>query len=432
MPKTIINHPDTLKILKYYQQVRQNSEDICQPLKIEDYVVQSMPDASPIKWHLGHTTWFFEAFILIPHLPNYQAFHPKFDYIFNSYYEIGERVASSQRGTLSRPTVEEVYEYRGYVDNAIKTLIARSRSGDEDSSLLNSEIEALITLGLNHEQQHQEFLLTNIKHIFANNPLRPVYNPDLPTSDETTLNPLQWLDYPAGLYSIGYEGEEFSFDNEIPRHQVYLQEYLLASRLVTNGEYLEFIEAGGYQNPDYWLSEGWKIARAQNWQTPLYWEKIDGAWWIMTLGGLRPLNKSEPVCHVSFYEADAYSRFRGKRLPTEAEWENAANNIPVAGNLLENGVLQPTPAKDSNKLQQMFGDVWEWTQSSHHPYPGYRPVEGLVGEYNSKLMCNRLVLRGGSCVTPQSHIRPSYRNFYPPETRWQFSGIRLAQDNILH
>ena len=418
MLKTIVNHVNTSELLNYYQQVRQKSEDICQPLEIEDYVVQSMPDASPIKWHLGHTTWFYEAFILVPHLPNYQVFHPKFDYIFNSYYELGERVASSQRGTLSRPTVEEVYKYREYVDNAIQTLTAQS--------LPNLEIEALITLGLNHEQQHQEFLLTNIKHIFANNPLRPVYNPDLPTSDET-LDPLQWLNYPAGLYSIGYDGEEFSFDNEIPRHQVYLQEYLLASRLVTNEEYLEFIEAGGYQNPDYWLSEGWKIARVQNWQTPLYWEKIDGAWWIMTLGGLRRLNKSEPVCHVSFYEADAYSRFRGKRLPTEAEWENATNNIPVTGNLLEKGFLQPTPAANSNKLQQMFGDVWQWTQSSHHPYPGYRPVVGVVGEYNSKLMCNRLVLRGGSCVTPQSHIRPSYRNFYSPETRWQFSGIRLAQ-----
>ena len=418
MLKTIVNHVQTSELLNYYQQVRQLSEDICQPLEIEDYVVQSMPDASPIKWHLGHTTWFYEAFILVPHLPNYQVFHPKFDYIFNSYYELGERVASSQRGTLSRPTVEEVYKYREYVDNAIQTLTAQS--------LPNLEIEALITLGLNHEQQHQEFLLTNIKHIFANNPLRPVYNPDLPTSDEI-LDPLQWLNYPAGLYSIGYDGEGFAFDNEIPRHQVYLQEYLLASRLVTNGEYLEFIEAGGYQNPDYWLSEGWKIARVQNWQTPLYWEKIDGAWWIMTLGGLRRLNKSEPVCHVSFYEADAYSRFCGKRLPTEAEWENATNSIPVTGNLLEKGFLQPTPAANSNKLQQMFGDVWQWTQSSHHPYPGYRPVVGVVGEYNSKLMCNRLVLRGGSCVTPQSHIRPSYRNFYSPETRWQFSGIRLAQ-----
>ena len=424
MSKTIVNPVKTPELLNYYQQVRQTSEDICQPLEIEDYVVQSMPDASPIKWHLGHTAWFFEAFILVPHLPNYKIFHPKFDYIFNSYYEIGERVASSQRGTLSRPTVREVYRYREYVDDAIKTLIIQSSE--------NSEIEALIILGLNHEQQHQEFLLTNIKHIFANNPLRPVYNSDLPTSDETTLNPLQWLDYPAGLYSIGYDGDEFSFDNEIPRHKVYLQDYLLASRLVTNGEYLEFIEAGGYQNPDHWLSEGWKIARAQNWQTPLYWEKIDGAWWIMTLGGLRPLNKSEPVCHVSFYEADAYSRFRGKRLPTEAEWENAASNLPVTGNLLEKGLLQPTPAANNSKLQQMFGDVWEWTQSSHHPYPGYRPVEGLVGEYNSKLMCNRLVLRGGSCVTPQSHIRPSYRNFYPPETRWQFSGIRLAQDVIAY
>ncbi|MEQ9548562.1 MAG: ergothioneine biosynthesis protein EgtB [Coleofasciculus sp. G3-WIS-01] len=404
----------------YYQQIRQLSEQICQPLEIEDYVVQSMPDASPIKWHLAHTAWFFEAFILVPHLKGYRIFHPKYDYLLNSYYEsLGERVPAAQRGTLSRPTVAEVYRYRAYVDEAIQSLIAANPG--------NSELEALIILGLNHEQQHQEFLLTNIKHIFGNNPLRPVYNPNLPIPPApSVVKPLDWLNYPAQLYEIGHNDEGFAFDNEQPRHQVYLQAYQLASRLITNGEYLEFIQASGYNNPDYWLSEGWTAARSQQWQAPLYWEQIDGDWWLITLGGMRRLNENEPVCHLSFYEADAYARWAGKRLPTEAEWETATANVPVGGNLLETGLLHPTPATGSDSPQQLFGDVWEWTTSTHQPYPGYRLEAGIIGEYNGKLMCNRLVLRGGSCVTSLSHIRPTYRNFSPPATRWQFTGIRLA------
>ncbi|NEQ80285.1 MAG: ergothioneine biosynthesis protein EgtB [Moorea sp. SIO2I5] len=421
----LITIPDSqtskeLSLSAYYQQVRQLSEQICQPLEIEDYVVQSMPDASPLKWHLAHTAWFFETFILVPYFQRYSVFHPKYDYLLNSYYEsLGERVAAAQRGTLSRPTVAEVYRYRTYVDEAMQSFIVEN--------LGNSELESLIIIALHHEQQHQEFLFTNIKHIFGNNPLRPVYKPDLPTPNPASVGKqLDWLDYPAQLYEIGHDGEGFAFDNEQPRHRVYLQDYQLASRLVTNGEYLEFIQAGGYNNPDYWLSEGWKTARYQNWQAPLYWEQIDGDWWLMTLGGMRPLNENEPVCHVSFYEADAYARWAGKRLPTEAEWEIATTNIPVEGNLLESGMLHPAPATENTQPDQLFGDVWEWTNSTHQPYPGYRLEAGIVGEYNGKLMCNRLVLRGGSCVTPLSHIRPTYRNFYPPSTRWQFTGIRLA------
>jgi len=412
--------PKDLSLSTYYQQIRQLTEQICQPLEIEDYVVQSMPDASPLKWHLAHTAWFFEAFILIPHFPGYRVFHPKYDYILNSYYEsLGERVPASQRGTLSRPTVAEIYRYRAYVDEAMQSLITEN--------LGNSELESLVILGINHEQQHQEFIFTNIKHIFGNNPLHPIYKSDLPTPNLTSIaKQLNWLEYPAQLYEIGHDGAGFAFDNEQPRHQVYLQDYQLASRLVTNGEYLEFIQAGGYHNPDYWLSEGWQTACSQKWQAPLYWEQVDGDWWLMTLGGMRRLNENEPVCHVSFYEADAYARWAGKRLPTEAEWEIAAANVPVAGNLLETGMLHPTPATGNTQPDQLFGDVWEWTNSTHQPYPGYRLEAGIVGEYNGKLMCNRLVLRGGSCVTPLSHIRPTYRNFYPPSTRWQFTGIRLA------
>ncbi len=407
----------------YYQQVRQLSERTCQPLEIEDYVVQSMPEASPLKWHLAHTAWFFETFVLVPHLKGYSVFHPKYDYLLNSYYEsVGDRTPAAQRGTLSRPTVAETYRYRAYVDDAMQSLIGEAAD--------DPEIKSLIVLGLNHEQQHQEFLFTNIKHIFGSNPLRPTYSADLPTpasaADATAGKPLKWLDYAAQLYEIGYDGDGFAFDNELPRHPVYLREYKLASRLVTNGEYLEFVQAGGYSNADHWLSEGWSTARSSGWQAPLYWEQIDGDWWTMTLGGMRRLAEDEPLCHVSFYEADAYARWCGKRLPTEAELETAAAGVPLSGNFLDSGLLQPAPAHGDSPPAQLFGDVWEWTNSTHQPYPGYRLESGVLGEYNGKLMCNRLVLRGGSCVTPQSHIRPTYRNFYPPATRWQFTGVRLA------
>jgi ergothioneine biosynthesis protein EgtB len=401
-------------ISQRYQQVRQQSVHICQPLAIEDYVIQSIADVSPPKWHLAHTTWFFETFLLIPNLSHYQVFHPKFNYLFNSYYEsIGERYPRPHRGILSRPTVEEVYCYRAYVDQAMQEVLS------------DPTLESLLILGLHHEQQHQELLVTDIKHILASNPLKPVYQTKKESNSPSHVEK-RWLDYPGGIFHIGYQGSEFCFDNELPLHQVYLQDYWLAPQLVTNGEYLEFIEAGGYTKPEYWLSEGWGILQSQQWNAPLYWEKMDGSWWIMTLHGLCPLIENEPVCHVSYFEADAFARWAGKRLPTEAEWEVAAGSVPLQGNLLEQGYFHPMPASGSTRPDQLYGDVWEWTQSAYLPYPGFEPASGAVGEYNGKFMCNQMVLRGGSCATPASHLRPSYRNFFPPAARWQFTGIRLA------
>jgi ergothioneine biosynthesis protein EgtB len=418
-------------LLNSYRQVRQFSEQLCQPLATEDYIIQSMPDVSPPKWHLAHTTWFFETFLLLPYLKNYQVFHPKFGYLFNSYYEaVGDRYPRPQRGLLSRPTVEEVYQYRHYVDRAMDELLK--------AISVDGELESLITLGLHHEQQHQELLLTDLKYNFAINPLRPAYqcrdaidvkvrHPHLISISAGSCNRQEnWLNYPGGLYEIGFQGAEFAFDNESPRHKVYLQNYRLASKLVTNGEYIEFIEAGGYNKPEYWLAEGWTTIQTENWQAPLYWEKIDGEWWMMTLAGMRVVDENEPVCHVSLYEADAYASFRGKRLPTEAEWEVVASQQAIAGNFVETGRLHPVAAGEANS-NQMFGDVWEWTQSAYLPYPGFQTATGAVGEYNGKFMCNQMVLRGGSCVTSQNHIRSTYRNFFPASARWQFSGIRLAQ-----
>ncbi|GAB4243324.1 MAG: ergothioneine biosynthesis protein EgtB [Elainellaceae cyanobacterium] len=421
----------TLSLSDRYRQVRQLSEQICQPLQIEDYVIQTMPDVSPPKWHLAHTTWFFETFLLIPHLKEYCVFHPQYGYLFNSYYEaVGERHPRPQRGLLSRPTVAEVYRYRAYVDQAMQQLISEQTG--------NPEFESLLALGLHHEQQHQELLFTDLKHILACNPLRPAYQSDRTaslgqsTQSQAASKTETWLDYPGGLHAIGYGGENssfdnFAFDNEGPVHQVYLQDYYLAARLVTNGEYLEFMQSGGYQNPEYWLSEGWATIRTQGWEAPLYWEQIDGNWWIMTLAGMQPLNEDEPVCHVSLFEADAFAHWAGKRLPTEAEWEVAAVQVPIRGNFQDQGVFHPMPAAGLSRPDQLFGDVWEWTQSAYLPYPGFKTAAGAIGEYNGKFMCNQTVLRGGSCVTSANHIRATYRNFFPPSSRWQFSGIRLAQ-----
>jgi ergothioneine biosynthesis protein EgtB len=423
------NPPTLLALAEQYRQVRHLSERLCLPLQIEDYGVQSMPDVSPPKWHLAHTTWFFETFLLQPHLPGYEVFHPQYGFLFNSYYEaIGARHPRPQRGLLTRPTVAEVYQYRAHVDEAMTTLLQQG-----GSTTIPPERVDLIILGLHHEQQHQELLLTDLKHIFSCNPLRPVYREDLSSvnSGRTAAQKMEWLDYAGGLYAMGHDDSTFAFDNELPRHQVYVEDFYLAGRLVTNGEYLEFMAAGGYQKPEYWLSEGWSTLQQAGWEAPLYWEQDEGDWWSFTLGGMRPIHVHEPVCHVSFFEADAFARWAGKRLPTEAEWEIAASLVPLQGNLLEQGFLHPTPAEGVTRPDQFFGDVWEWTQSSYLPYPGFRHAPGAVGEYNGKFMCNQMVLRGGSCVTPPHHIRATYRNFFPTAARWQFSGIRLAQDSLM-
>ncbi|MBD1916715.1 MULTISPECIES: ergothioneine biosynthesis protein EgtB [Cyanophyceae] len=413
-----LEKPDTIS---RYRAVRHLSEALCQPLEIEDYGVQAMADVSPPKWHLAHTTWFFETFLLRPYLESYPEFHPGYGYLFNSYYEaVGDRHPRAQRGLLSRPTVNEVYQYRAHVDEAMERLL-RDRAG-------HPAVAKLTTLGLHHEQQHQELLLTDLKYNLAINPLRPAYRQDVAVAQCACSTPLEFVEFSGGLYDIGHQATGFSFDNEGPTHPVYLQDFALANRLVTNGEYLEFMADKGYQTAAHWLAEGWAMVQSEGWQAPLYWEQRDGQWWIFTLGGLQPVNLMEPVCHLSYFEADAFAQWRGCRLPTEAEWEVAASGASIQGNLLAADHLHPQPASKSQKLQQLYGDVWEWTQSAYLPYPGFRPAPGAVGEYNGKFMCNQMVLRGGSCVTPHGHIRPSYRNFFPPSARWQFSGLRLARE----
>ncbi|WP_026610425.1 ergothioneine biosynthesis protein EgtB [Methylocaldum szegediense] len=415
---------DLTTLIGAYRAVRSDSETLCAPLAIEDYVVQAMPEVSPPKWHLAHTTWFFETFLLIPYLKSYRLFHERYGYLFNSYYEtVGAFFPRPQRGLLTRPTVDEIYRYRAHVDEAVTELLSAPPASQQD------EIAARLALGLNHEQQHQELLLTDIKYNFGINPLRPAYS-TVKHPKTRSAPALEWLDYDGGLKEIGHSGSGFAYDNETPRHKVYLRDYRLASRLVTNGEFLEFIEAGGYRRADLWLSDGWATLKQRGWQAPLYWEYIDGKWWLMTLSGMRPLDENEPVCHVSYYEADAYARFRGKRLPTEAEWECAAADCAIQGNFRESGRYHPVAISQpvEHRIAQMFGDVWEWTQSSYAPYPGFKPLAGAIGEYNGKFMCNQMVLRGGSCATPKSHIRATYRNFFYPPDRWQFTGIRLAED----
>jgi ergothioneine biosynthesis protein EgtB len=420
-------HSDSIRpleaIAERYQRVRRISEQICEPLATEDYVLQTMDDVSPPKWTLAHTSWFFETFLLKSFAAGYREFHPGFNYLFNSYYEaVGERHPRPRRGTLSRPTVEEVHRYRAYVDEAMVNLL---RSADAETP---ARIEPLVVLGLHHEQQHQELLLTDLKHILAENPLRPIYTKKAAASGPAPE--LSWFGYTGGVVETGFGGAGFSFDNERPRHKVYLEDFRLASRLVTNGEFLEFIAAGGYREPRYWLSEGWAAILAQRWECPLYWEHAGGGWWNMTLSGFRPVEENEPVCHVSYFEADAYARWRGKRLPSEAEWEVAASGLPIEGNLLDRQGFHPqAAARQDDAPAQMYGDVWEWTQSQYTAYPGFEPEAGAIGEYNGKFMCNQFVLRGGSCATPADHIRPTYRNFFPSHARWQFTGIRLAESS---
>ena len=410
-------------LLEPYRRVRTETERLCAPLAIEDYVIQAVPEVSPPKWHLAHTTWFFEQFLLLPLLPGYRAFHPQYGFLFNSYYEtIGSFFPRPQRGLLSRPTVADVYRYRAHVDAAMIDLLT-SRA-----QVQSSEVSSRTLLGLHHEQQHQELLLTDVKFNFALNPLRPIYR-RLDRSKTGVSPTVEWLRCWEGVKEIGFAGQGFAYDNETPRHRILLNGYRLAARPVTNGEFLAFIEDGGYRRPELWLADGWTTVKERGWQAPLYWERIDNVWWQFSLGGLWTLDDSEPVCHVSLYEADAYARWCGKRLPSEEEWETVAASQPIDGNFLESGLLHPAPRNASAEgPAQLFGDVWEWTQSPYRPYPGFRPLAGSLGEYNAKFMCNQLVLRGGSCATSITHIRPTYRNFFYPADRWQFTGIRLADD----
>ena len=406
-----------------FAQVRATSEAICAPLQTEDYVIQSMPDVSPPKWHLAHVTWFFEAFILKPYFAGYRTPNAAFDHLFNSYYEThGTPFPRPRRGLLSRPGVDEVYRFRAHVDQAMTELLAQPPAEHLD------EIIRRVELGLQHEQQHQELLLMDIKHILAQNPLHPIYRDDLQPPPSATPQRPRWHEHAGGVQHIGHAGGGFAFDCETPRHRQFVEDFQLAERPVSNTEYLAFITDGGYARPELWLSDGWDLIQQAGWHAPLYWLRADDAWLEMTLGGLRTLDAHAPVCHVSYYEADAYARWAGARLPSEAEWEVAAADQPLTGNFLESDHLQPVAASSSHDgPQQLFGDVWEWTASAYLPYPGFRPLPGSLGEYNGKFMSGQMVLRGGCCATPQSHLRITYRNFFQPAMRWQFAGLRLAR-----
>jgi ergothioneine biosynthesis protein EgtB len=407
-------------IVDRYQRVRTLSLWLCEQLEPEDFVVQSMPDVSPTKWHLAHVTWFFEKFVLVPHVESYQCLNEQYDYLFNSYYySVGDMHSRPRRGLLSRPTVKEIREYRAHVDEAILELLASAAS--------DAEIEQLVILGLNHEQQHQELMLTDIKHVFSCNPLRPAVNSSLTVFSGAEPGPYEFVTGPSGIREIGAAGDGFCFDNETPRHRELLHEHSIGTRLVTNGEYLEFIRDGGYSTSELWLSDGWATVIERGWDRPLYWS--DDLNSEFTLGGETGLDSHAPVTHLSYYEADAFARWAGARLPTEAEWEVAASELNVSGNFLEANYWHPVAA--GGGAPQFFGDVWEWTSSGYSPYPGFKPLAGSLGEYNGKFMCNQMTVRGGSCVTSSDHIRASYRSFFYPHQRWQFLGIRLARDSVV-
>ena len=397
-----------------FRAVRALSVDLCRTLAPEDMVVQSMPDASPAKWHLAHTTWFFETFILIPRAPDYRPIHPQYAYLFNSYYYgAGRMYPRPERGLLSRPTVADILAYREHVNEHMQRLLQR-HAGDP-------QLEFLVTLGLNHEQQHQELLLTDIKHLFSLNPLKPAWR-KLPAPTPRAAPALEFIARPEGLCQIGHAGVGFAFDNETPRHRVVLRAHALANRPVTTSEYREFIRAGGYTKPQLWLSDGWTTVQRESWARPLYWNADLTT--EFTLAGERELDPGAPICHVSYYEADAFARWAGARLPTEVEWEAFAAEHPVSGNFLDSGRFHPA----ASGTPHIYGDVWQWTASAYAPYPGFKPLAGTLGEYNGKFMANQLVLRGGSCATPAGHVRASYRNFFYPQQRWQFMGLRLARD----
>jgi ergothioneine biosynthesis protein EgtB len=431
-PVTPMNHPVQDQALvnpltreqalePLYLQIRKQTEKICAPLLPEDTVVQPIVDVSPPKWHLAHTSWFFETFLLLPHLPGYQVFHTGYHFLFNSYYNsLGSRVLRDQRGTLSRPPLAEIYAYRAHVDAHMAQLLAG----------LPADLMPLLELGLHHEQQHQELLVCDIKFILSTNPLLPQYQaPPAGIPAAAAAPPTRYLEVAEGFYRIGYQGPGFCFDNELPLHKVWLPAFSAADRLVTNQEYLAFVEDGGYSDFRHWLGEGFDLARQNNWEAPLYWLKQADTWYRFTLHGLQPLEMQAPVSHISFYEAAAYAQWAGKRLLTEQEWEALSQAYPPqAGHMLESAVYDPLPpAPDiSETCRQLLGDVWEWTHSAYLPYPGYAAAAGALGEYNGKFMINQMVLRGGSCATPASHVRTTYRNFFHPDKRWQFTGIRLA------
>ena len=407
-------------LLQRYQQVRNLSLSICEPLQPEDFVVQPIVDVSPPKWHLGHTTWFFETFVL-SHFPGYKVFNEDFGYLFNSYYEsVGKRVLRVNRGLMTRPGIDEVMAFRHFVDRQMEAFLT---SGLVDDSLL-----PVIVLGLQHEQQHQELLLYDIKYILGHNPLFPAYRKNEHSAGQGTPVNLCFLPVDEGIYKIGYDGKDFHFDNEEGVHKSYLHEFAIANRLVTNGEYLGFIEDGGYRDFRYWLSEGWEWVKSEKIAAPHYWHQIDGSWYHYTLHGLQPVDPNLPVAHVSYFEADAFARWQGLRLPTEFEWEVAcqqyAPQVPDSANFVDAGRFQPTVETDD---LQFFGNLWQWTSSSYLPYPYFKTVEGAIGEYNGKFMVNQMVLRGGSFATSRDHIRPTYRNFFHPHLRWLFNGIRLAK-----
>jgi ergothioneine biosynthesis protein EgtB len=409
-----------------FHQTRKFTNALCADLEPEDCVVQSMPDVSPTKWHLAHTTWFFETFILKKFVLGYRAEIPEYAYLFNSYYNAaGDMHRRDLRGLISRPTVNEAQRYRASIDSHIDDLLS-----DPDENLLD-EIEPILILGIHHEQQHQELLITDIKHVFAQNPLYPAFRQRNRDVAAKKITPIRFIDFEETVTAIGHDGNGFAYDNEGPRHQALVPAFSLATRPVTNGEYIAFIEDDGYKRPEFWLSLGWMSVNEQRWDAPLYWTKCEGFWWNFTLSGLRPVDQSEPVTHVSYFEADAYANWAGERLATEFEWERAALDCPIEGNFVEDQTFHPQPmSRSGNDLQlyQMFGDTWEWTRSAYSPYPGYRAAPGALGEYNGKFMCNQYVLRGGSCATSRTHIRRTYRNFFQPEKRWQFTGIRLARD----
>jgi ergothioneine biosynthesis protein EgtB len=412
------------QILDRYREVRALTESLAAPLSAEDQTVQSMPDVSPTKWHRAHTSWFFETFLLGTD-EGYEPFHPAYAFLFNSYYEgIGAQHPRDERGLLSRPGTAEIAEYRRHVDAAMEGLLANR---------IDAERRQLVELGLHHEQQHQELLLMDIKHVLSRNPLERGYG-ELPAPRSSTAAKAKssWIAHPGGLIEVGHTGDGFAFDNEYPRHSSYLRPFALSDRLVTCGEWLDFMADGGYDRADLWLSDGWSTIREQGWDAPLYWSRADDQWRVFTLGGALPVHRDEPVCHISYYEADAFAHWAGARLPTEEEWEVVADPLGTEGNFLDTDVLHPrAPATNSGSQSPttgLCGDVWQWTSSAYSPYPGFRPAAGAVGEYNGKFMVGQYVLRGGSCVTPPGHTRATYRNFFPPSARWAFGGLRLARD----